>query len=56
MPVTIPYFILTFFRQATSLEDICKQCRPVQTPQHAASDQGLHYLLTEISMQNTIKG
>ena len=27
----------------------------VQTPQDAASDQGPHCLLTEISMENTIK-
>ena len=26
-----------------------------QTPQNAASDQGLHCLLTEISIQNRIK-
>ena len=28
---------------------------PVQTPPYAASDQGLHCLLTEISMENAVK-
>ena len=28
---------------------------PVQTPQYAASDQGLRCLLTRVSMQNTVK-
>ena len=31
--------------------DIGKECRPDQTPQNAASDQGLHSLLSECSIK-----
>ena len=37
------------------LEACANSAGPVQTPLNAASDQGLHFLLTEISMQTTIK-
>ena len=32
----------------THFENLCKQCNPVQMLQNAVSDQGQHYLLTEI--------
>ena len=39
----------------TILETYANSADPVQTPQKAASDQDLHCLLTEISIQNTVK-
>ena len=40
---------------ASFLWDVDKQCRPDQMPQNAASDQGLHCLLTESSIKILIK-
>ena len=34
---------------------LCKQRRPDQMPQSAASDQGLHCLHTNVSMENAVK-
>ena len=46
-----PYYYLTHtVSLASHLWDIGKQCRP-----NAASDQGLHCLLTGISIRNKIK-
>ena len=43
------------FLDYKSFWEICKRCRPIQTPQLAASELGQHCLLTGISMQNTVK-
>ena len=44
--------LLTHISLASFLWDIGnKQWRPLQTPQNAASDQGLHCLLTECSIK-----
>ena len=45
---------LTLFRPNPVWRTQANIADPVQTPQNAASDQGLHCLLTDISMQNTI--
>ena len=45
---------LTLF-QTRRLEKNANIADPVQTPQNAASDQVLHYLLTGISIPNIIK-
>ena len=45
-------FLLTHISLAPLLRDIDKQCKPDQTSQNAASDQGLHCLLSECSIQN----
>ena len=37
------------------LETYANRADPVQMPLNAASDQGLHYLLTTISMQNSVR-
>ena len=47
--------LLAIFGPHTSFGDICKQCRPSSYVANAASDQGLHCLLTRTFMQNTIK-
>ena len=48
-------FTLTLSDQIPLLGYFANSADPVQTPQMAASDQGLHCLLIGISMQNTIK-
>ena len=35
--------------------DVGKQCRPDQTPQNAASDQGLHFLLKLLEVKGKMK-
>ena len=45
----------TLSRLKTRFVTYANGADPVQMPQNAASDQGLHCLLTEISMQNTIE-
>ena len=46
---------LTHILLASHFWGIGKQCRPRQTPQNTASDQGLHCFLTGISIKNMIK-
>ena len=43
--------LLAHISLAAFLWDICKQCKQDQAPQDAASDQGLHCLLTECSIK-----
>ena len=56
VPVTVPFCTvnhsctLTHISLVSFLWDRGKQCRPDQTPQNAASDQGLYCLLTEYAM------
>ena len=42
------YVFLNSFRPNTHFGALCKQYKPIQIPQKAASDQNLHSLLTEI--------
>ena len=48
----LTHLCLTFHKRV-----IIKQCRPDQTPQNAASDQGLHHYLHEIQkfLSNTVR-
>ena len=48
---------LTHISLASHFWDLSKQCKPRldKTPQNLASDQGLHCLLTGISIRNRIK-
>ena len=46
---------LALFRLGTRLRYYVNSADPVQTPQNAASELGQHCLLTEISMENTVK-
>ena len=48
-------FISPIYSLASFLWDIAKNCRPDKMPQNAASDQGLHGLLTENSIKIWIK-
>ena len=53
---TIAYSFFNPFRVQIPVLEYCANCAdPVQTPQTAASDQGLHCLLTAISIENTVK-
>ena len=45
-------YLLTHKSLASHLWGIGKQCRPRSDAHYAASDQGLHCLLTEISITN----
>ena len=45
-PVQTPHFVLGFYANSAD---------PVQTPPNAASELGLHCLLTEISIENAVK-
>ena len=48
-------FQSSFLDRISILKYYANSADPVQTPRNAASDQGLHYLLTGMSMQNTVK-
>ena len=48
-------YLFTVFRRDTHLGYYANSADPIQMPPNAASDQGLHCLQTEISMENTVK-
>ena len=47
--------LITLFKPDTVLGYYANSTDPVLTPPNAASDQGLHYLLTEISMETAVE-
>ena len=55
LSVSYMQVVLTVFRKDTLLGYYVNSADSVQMPRKVVSDQGLHCLLTEISMENTVK-